>query len=415
MTRVAFAPIGLIALMMIAVFIPATIIILVKGGKTTRIVIGSIFLVGLLLFLGLFGLRAVSVPQTCVITEHAPSQHADPVPQFFAEDPGLWQISLEEELIPDVYSSKETAAFGLGMQLLETIQAASEPMPEKILILESGAGGDLALAEQFRKGLKTVLNETHVAISKPTTEMPGKHQLWVELNVENEHSHNNEITIPELTQGDVIHMSQKISIGNTNGKVQAVVQSANGKFIKEVSYEHRPWVFEPESLQNHYFRNGNGRWPPTVFRSYSTATTEQQAIEQALERVRQHLHHVPFSEHIQLDTLRQHGMINDRYTQKLQGLSGPIWRAALLVDLSEQRLSKLRHDQATLHQAEVMAERSVRRSWAGLIVQFVGMIALICLVYIVINALTKGYYSFKLGFIAVILVLILSGLILLMH
>ena len=66
-------------------------------------------------------------------------------------------------------------------------------------------------------------------------------------------------------------------------------------------------------------------------------------------------------------------------------------------------------------QAAVAVQSEIRRSWAGLIVQFVGMIALICLIYIVINSLTKGYYSVKLGFIAVILVLILSGLILLMH
>ena len=102
---------------------------------------------------------------------------------------------------------------------------------------------------------------------------------------------------------------------------------------------------------------------------------------------------------IQPDDIRQYGFLVDEYYQQFQGLSGPIWRGAWLLDVSPQRLQQLQQDKQVI-------TKNTRRSWAFQIVSLLGMIVLICILYAVINAMTKGYYSVISAIMAIGLIVI---------
>lgn len=100
--------------------------------------------------------------------------------------------------------------------------------------------------------------------------------------------------------------------------------------------------------------------------------------------------------------------IADTFTQRFSGLAGPIWREAILIDTSQSKLNKLAQQKITF-------SRTKRLDWAKMAGTLIGMFALICVVYLFLNAATRGYYAWSLRIvlmavlgIAVFLFLILS-------
>jgi hypothetical protein len=90
------------------------------------------------------------------------------------------------------------------------------------------------------------------------------------------------------------------------------------------------------------------------------------------------------------------GLIVDRFTQRFSGLAGPIWREAILVDTSEAKLS-------SLAEKKIVVSRVKRQSWFRTGATLVGMFLLICIVYMFLNAATRGYYSWALRVALVVL------------
>jgi hypothetical protein len=88
--------------------------------------------------------------------------------------------------------------------------------------------------------------------------------------------------------------------------------------------------------------------------------------------------------------------IVDRFTQSFAGRAGKIWRQALLIDASVEKLEQL-----ASHKASV--SREIKRTWAGMIGSVIGLLALITLVYAFLNAATRGYYAWSLRIAGVVL------------
>jgi len=88
--------------------------------------------------------------------------------------------------------------------------------------------------------------------------------------------------------------------------------------------------------------------------------------------------------------------IVDRFSQCLEGSATPIWREALLIDASPNKLFDASYKIAT-------AATQTRKSWAGKGLSLLGMLALICLVYGFLNLATRGYYTWALRILAVVL------------
>ena len=91
-------------------------------------------------------------------------------------------------------------------------------------------------------------------------------------------------------------------------------------------------------------------------------------------------------------------LIADKFPQSFHGTAGPIWREALLVDASSPNLERIILENAA-------ARATQQRRKVSLLVSFAGMIGLICLLYALVNAATKGYYSTVLRILTAVLVI----------
>ena len=96
----------------------------------------------------------------------------------------------------------------------------------------------------------------------------------------------------------------------------------------------------------------------------------------------------------------QSDMIIDSFLQSFEGSAGKIWRQAILLDISPEKLNHLADKIAGV--TRIRRER--RLSTVGSIA---GLFVLITIVYIFLNAATKGYYAWSLRIVGVLLALIL--------
>lgn len=371
------------------------IILLVKGSPTVRWSFG-IFLVLLVIgFFGLFNMKVV--PRPIAVTQPEPpdsqlvgaSVHID-------KHPAIWTDGLEEDLIPDAYSSLNTAAYGLGVQLQETMDGLKQS-PKHITILENDID-DIALLEKFRSGLQYILPDVDILIA---SNMSSGTQISENIRITIKHQQNppGEISISEIDNVDNIQMSQILHIGNKRGSLQAVLQTTDNKFAKQVEYDSRSWLQDVETFRSHV---GRGQW--AVIMSDETAISKEQARQQlynnANKRVYEHLIAMgPIKRNILLDDLTNYGFIVDEYYQRFHGLSGPIWRAAMLLDVSPERIQILRQHKITVNQIQ-------RKTWIFQVFSLVGMLALISVLYLFVNAITKGYYSTTILIVAIIAFLV---------
>lgn len=381
--------------MAILALLVGIIVLLIKGGPAVRWFFGILLLLLVIGFLGVLPMRAANVPLPVRVAQSTLSatQLQGPIVHI-DKNPTVWAEGLEEELTPDVYSTLGTAAYGLGAQLKETIDNLSHA-PKKITILESD-DNDLALLEHFRRGLQFVLPESDILIasSKSNPEC----NVWI--TVRRQQDTPVEITVPEIQQVDMIHMAQTLHIGNQRGSLQAIVQTIDNKFAKNVEYDYRAWLQNSETFRLQI--GGRGSW--AVITSDETAITKEQARQQAIENacgyVSEQLEPQGITQKAVTEAdLKNYGFIVDEYDQRLQGLSGSIWRSAMLLDVSPQRIQSLRQQQITVHQIQ-------RKTWAFQIFSLVGMLILISILYLFVNAITKGYYSTTILIVAVIAFLV---------
>lgn len=380
------------ALLIALALLIGLIVLVIKGGTGVRWFFGILLLLVVIGFFGLFSMGVVSHSSAYSAGDHGPSvsnsaSHSHAATLHIVKDDNVWNKALEEEMIPDTYSSVDAAAYGLGMQLHETIQTAlNNEKPKQIVLRELNV--NFSLLEQLRQGLLTRYDDVKIVINPDQGVANG--DVHIELKI---HQERTSQTLAVNSSGSV---SQRIDVSSTSGVVSAVVHTVEDKHVKEVRFDRRLWVHDPDAFRS---EANLGSW--AVFASSEPVVTKEDARNEALKLARAYVaeqvrvegyidHNVPLKEitspDVQSSDLRDYGFIADEYTQRLQGLSGPIWRAAVLLDVSPQKLDTLRRD-------KVAVVRTVRKTWATHIISLVGMILLIGVLSMLVNALTKGYYA----------------------
>ncbi len=395
-----FAPLMFLGVLLIPALLIGLIFLLIKGGPAIRWILGILVLLTTLgVFFGMFNAQArpVVVHKPSVNAQMHAETTVEPLSQSAGiqviKDPVVWSEGMEEELTPAVYSSLQAAAYGLGVQLQQTLSALPQ-QPEQVVLLQQGQDVDIVLLEQLRRGVKFVFPDIAVMIAE---EASAKDQLQISLQVKDVQEHP--IQIPETQNGAVVQMAQEVGCGNRQGTLQAVIQTADNKYVQQVRFDRRQWLDDAEGFRSLV---GRGKW--TVIASDQTAVTKDQAAEQltlaAINYLgRQSAMASPMQPSIHADDLQNYGFIVDEYYQRLQGLSGPIWRGALLLEVSPERLQLLQKD-------KTVVIKQVRKTWVWRIFSLLVMILLISVLYAVVNAITKGYYSVMSAVLAIGLVLI---------
>jgi hypothetical protein len=146
-----------------------------------------------------------------------------------------------------------------------------------------------------------------------------------------------------------------------------------------------------------------------VARSRETCTDENEARRQALQDACNQLSQaagqkwepVPGRPPLTVSSrdLQEGGFILDQFVQSFDGSAGKIWRQAMLIDASADKLAWL-NDRKN---AEVHVERM---TWAGMIASALGVFAVIAVTYFFLNMATKGYYDWSLRIAGLVLAIV---------
>jgi len=317
-----------------------------------------------------------------------------------SETPTIWFAGMEDEFEADVYPSQLAAVRGLGHRLKEVMQQYNLRSTEQTTVKLVQGGHQRKLLEELRRSIRDKIEEGGCLIVSDKDEVDiAAGEIGVVLNF----TFDSGAPAPK---GNQINYTT----GGERGAVEAAVLAGGDEYPISVGFREKPWV---ENFADFMNRNSKRQW--LLARSSETCSTAEKAHELGLADAARRISYIlngPPGERGRVKELikvapkdiRKLDIIVDKFPQSFRGSEGPIWREALLIDVSAPKLEQLRLQYA--------AERGARRRGAAYIVfSFAGMMGLICLLYAVVNAATKGYYTTVLRVMTVLLAIaVLAGL-----
>jgi hypothetical protein len=197
------------------------------------------------------------------------------------------------------------------------------------------------------------------------------------------------------------------------GTIQASVLAGDKQASMKAEFVDKPWVDDFSGFLN---TRPNSRF--IIAKSAESCMTEaeanQQAVQNACTLVADMLGQtslgisgvpVSFAQAVNSADILDGNFILDRFVQSFEGTAGKIWRQALLVDASAEKLKNLA-------QRKAIIARARKKSFAGMFFSIIGLIVLITVVYAFLNAATKGYYAWSLRIAGVVFALVVIILLL---
>jgi hypothetical protein len=188
----------------------------------------------------------------------------------------------------------------------------------------------------------------------------------------------------------------------TRGTLRATVFAGNSKTSINTQFDEKPWI------ENFYgpWNNRPNRHLIIAKSAESCLTREEavgQAIDSACGQLTTLLRQTPRAKatpslprKVTPNDVLERDFVVDRFSQKFDGMAGEIWRHALLIDASVDKMEDLAAHKAVL-------ARTHRLNWARMIGSVAGLLALITVAYIFLNAATKGYYTWSLRIAGIVL------------
>ncbi len=385
------ALIVLIGLPALIVLIGGPILLFVKGGKVGRAIVGGLLILLLLSFLMLFSYKAVSHTPRAVshtpVTVRLAEQPVDATP-------AIWSEGLEDRFIADIYPSKESAARALGRQLPEFFSsvlpvisknaqpdsASDKPARPTVIQIYSIAADELlptdtlhALADGIRQANENlkVLVETTPPAKRIEQTVPAAITIRVSCSIRN--------------------TSNVLSSRWQSGMISIEISGRAGQISRSIDFTEKPWVENYSDFVNQFPQRN---W--AIVRSQEACTSSTQATQQADRAVQQYITQKMRDQGILQQNEPLNLFVQDRFVQSLDGSAGRIWREAVLLEISPEKLQKLN---------KTVYQKRIKRSsyLAKKLFSAAGLLVLICLVYLFLNAATKGYYVWSLRIAAVVI------------
>lgn len=374
----------LVALPLLILVITLIVFLLKKSGKAGLWFFTSLTVL-MLVFAGLFVLRLRPhivrvIPQSSNYVNVVRSN----IQQPSDITPAVWLPGIEDQFEADVYPSLYSAAEALGRVVAQMLPkvVVDNQAPNTVQIIYRNDNGHLkpevlnAAAQGLRDSgvVENILVETVYLSQNQRIENIDKKAVTLE------------ITLP------------KYSLDKRNlkgGTVSMNISGAAGNLTRTAAFTEKPWV---ENFADFLNQNPQKQW--IVARSNSGCTSETQAAQQAINdasvRISSLLRQMQQPYQVNHMDIINRGFIADRFTQSFNGIAGRIWRQAVLIDTSPEKI-------AALVKLKIKQLRSQRVTWARMFISIVGLTVLICVVYLFLNAATKGYYSIALRIAAIVL------------
>ncbi len=390
---------------LLVALVAAPIVVLVailRSGKAKPALaaILGVAVVAALLIAGFFTLAHVRVERADVVTPYppdAPVMVREALSSVAHDVPPIWHEGVELEMPADVYPSLDSAVRALARRAEGLIQKAlaGEPMPDQVLIYQTSENSGIVHA--FRRELKDRLGVDarivqQINASPPTRDETAvvQHLLTFKLRVENDRFH--------YIQGDDAETRQRTGLLDLTVKGPAAVADA------QVEYHEKPWLVDFASFQSKH-RDRSYIIARSTTSATSKAQAEGEALDQAarraaeiIDRMRARTPDRLLGPSFKIDaiSLQQRGLVLDRFNQRFYGAAGPIWRSAVLVDISPDKFQPLVDD-------EVSVMRVERLTWARMLLTLLGLGVLITVVYVFLDVATRGYYTWSLRVAAILL------------
>jgi len=428
---------GILVVMLIAGVVLGALVILVaalvRSGRAGRIVAGVFagVLTAVVLLGGLAaGFRALTVVRARRVRSYAtPSETVGAFPPKTTvmsasgteAVPAIWHEGIELEIPADVYPSQQTALVALARQTAEAIRNGNDRATAGPVRLD-GAPGTEKLLRMFGRELKrqgiasqAVRGETATGADRGDStrradrdDRSTARPIVLRLSVEDEsficpdytYEKTDTATLSQWPAPDLVERLQQARADGLQHSATLYLQtealnSPGGSW--SVRYHEKPWLVDFPQFQSrhrdHSYVLARSTGPATA-----RSEADRQALSQACRRIAQILDEIRArtpdrflhgSFHVNPADLEQYGMIVDRFSQRFYGTAGPIWRSAVLVDVSRDRLEPL-------IQSRMAVMRVERSMWAGVLLRLLGLGVLITVVYVFLDTATRGYYTWSL-------------------
>lgn len=357
------------------------IVLFSKAGKTRRW--GRVVAVLLLLlFVSVVAIRSHSSRAILVSSDYIKSIKRQQI-QPTAPVPPVWLPGIEDQFEADVYPSRLSATRALGLRMEEPIRSVLEgaELPGKIAVVSYQESFDNTLVSALGNALESRLPGTRCFIESRTNNDIVQNEVWV--------------SVRQTASGEV-----------PNGKIVATIHRGRKRnFEVDAGFCEKLWV---ENFAEFLNRNPKDKWilAHSQESCVSQAEAEEQAMKNACDRVAQLLNQTRPQRsamgagfNVNPADIRNGNFISDRFAQSFAGTAGRIWRQAILINASQDKLAKL----AGLKMSRWQLRRT---SWARELISIVGVMILICVVYLFLNAATRGYYTWSLRIAAVVLTVV---------
>ncbi len=320
--------------------------------------------------------------------------------QSSADDlPLVWMSGVEEQFAADVYSSVASAARALGKQISEDFaEVVGDKNTPSIIHIYSDVREDgvsvpasNVLAEQLRKENETTEVFVHSKVMQEPIERADGNTVIVKLE-------------KAQIKNSSLEIANNVQVNCRSGTLVAQISGSGGRLTKTVDFAEKSWLENFSDLLNK-----NQDVNLIIARSRESCTNQAQAYQQAVDDACQKITSIfkelasrslPLLEDFKITAsdILNNSLIIDKFTQSLQTSSGPVYRQALLVDISPKKINQLK-----LHKK--MQLGSMRASLLRHFFSIGGLVILIAVLYLFLDAATRGYYSLALKVAALVSVI----------
>ena len=397
-THVAFGPIFILLLLVVVPLLVFFIRLCIKQPK----VAATVALVPLLLIISVFLYRASShvrlAPATKVV-QYLPNSGVRQIKPYFNQSPiinnssanqaPIWSEGIEDQFEANVYPSGISALLALAPRVAKQIPyVMGELGPPETIVIYTGSL-DVDIVEQFRDALSKLKPESKCRIEIGNVALEPN-----EVGIRFTLIYRNNSPVQYTYQEVPYPYPSGMSLGGegSNATIQASISSGPRNMTERINYINKSWAEDFSTFIN---RHPDKQY--VVAKSNETSIAPEEADRQAMQNACYQVDQLaPNLHNISSKDILDSGVVVDKFVQSFNGTAGKIWRQAVLLDVSPPKLD---------HLAAVISGAAHARSTtlARMVFSIIGLFVLITIVYVFLNAATKGYYSWSLRIIGVIL------------
>jgi hypothetical protein len=345
-----------------------------RAGKKALILIPIVLLV--VVFLSLSSYRRVATVSSFDLPGFA-------LQKDMQTQSAIWNEAIDDYLEADQYATMEDAARFMGSHVAGQLKPGETA---RKMVVYGQDPVTMRVLNAFADTVRSQLNLTDIRVeSYMPSVLPSDPNLWVCA-----------LEVPKHQKGQKVMNGLLLNTGSGTLRL---------RFENQSNMDHSVQFFEKDWLKTLSPLHDSGH-AVIVARSSSSCTDETEARDQAMSQavlMTEDLLKQANTEYGVLDQeieitpqdLQANHLVVDQFSQSLRTSTARVWRHAVLLNLEPQRMQSL------LAQ-KTRQIRHTHRTWAKNLMSLAGLALVVFILYIFLNAATKGYYAWSLRVIAMV-------------